>query len=209
MGINHNLIKSAVAFATAWGLIACSSFRGPGDYRDSHGEYRPSYGDFQGADAYPTEFQQLPPDGITWKSRKSDPSLSEVNFDWPVDQARLTQGFKPGRKVHWGIDLAGKKGTPILAAEDGVVVYTGSGFRGYGKLVVIEHGTEWATLYSHLSSIKVKEGQKVRQGQKIGGMGRTGRASGVHLHFEIRRNRQPVNPIALLPNDANSLAQAD
>jgi murein DD-endopeptidase MepM/ murein hydrolase activator NlpD len=210
MILGNNLIKVTAVFTAAWGMLACSSFQGPGSYRASHGEYRNGYGEYRTADEYPNEFQQLPPDGITWRSaRKLGAPQSEVRFDWPVDQARLTQGFQPGRKVHWGIDLAGKKGTPILAAEDGVVVYTGSGFRGYGKLVVIEHGTEWATLYSHLSSIKVKEGQKVRQGQKIGGMGRTGRASGVHLHFEVRKNRQPVNPLALLPNDASSLAQAN
>lgn len=183
-------------------LLACSSFRGP--------SYRGGY-TYRGADEMVGgEYQQLPPaGGVSWRApRRTDTAHSEVNFDWPVDRARLTQGFQVGKKVHWGIDLAGAKGTPILAAERGVVVYTGSGFRGYGKLVVVEHGTEWATLYSHLSKISVKEGQTVQQGQMIGGMGRTGRASGVHLHFEIRKNRQPVNPLALLPQDVSSLARS-
>lgn len=181
-------------------LIACSSFQGP--------SYRGGVGSFRAPDEMASEYQQLPPaGGVSWRAaRRTDSAQSDVNFDWPVDRARLTQGFQVGKKVHWGIDLAGPKGTPILAAERGVVVYTGSGFRGYGKLVVVEHGTEWATLYSHLSKISVKEGQTVQQGQVLGGMGRTGRASGVHLHFEIRKNRQPVNPLALLPQDTNSLA---
>ena len=86
-----------------------------------------------------------------------------------------------------------------MAAERGTVIYTGRGFHGYGNLIVIEHNNEWATLYSHLNSITVKEGETVERGTKIGTMGRTGHATGVHLHFEIRRNRQPVNPLAYLP----------
>jgi murein DD-endopeptidase MepM/ murein hydrolase activator NlpD len=121
-------------------------------------------------------------------------------FDWPVDEARMTRGFILGkRRSHWGVDLAAAKGTDILAAERGVVVYTGKGFRGFGNLIVIEHNEEWATLYSHLSKIMIKEGAVVDRGQKIGEMGRTGRATGVHLHFEIRHNRQPVNPLTYLP----------
>lgn len=188
-----NTAVLAVVPAFLLSLGACTSFRGPS---------------YRAADEVGNEYQQLPPaGGVTWRAaRRVDPAYSEVNFDWPVDQARLTQGFQVGRKVHWGVDLAGPKGTPILAAERGIVVYTGHGFRGYGNLVVIEHGEEWATLYSHLSSIKVREGQTVQQGQVVGAMGRTGRASGVHLHFEIRKNRQPVNPLALLPQDSPSLA---
>ena len=135
------------------------------------------------------------------------------SFDWPVDEARLTRGFSPNARAiaskgkrkrskpraHWGLDLANRKGTPILAAQGGRVVYTGHAFRGYGRLIVIEHGDEWATLYSHLDKILVKEGQSVGQGERIGLMGRTGRATGVHLHFELRHHRQPVNPIEFLP----------
>lgn len=128
---------------------------------------------------------------------------SNMIFDWPVDEARLTRGFfaqKQRRsRPHWGIDLANKKNTPILASAPGKVVYTGQGFHGYGKLIVIEHGTDWATLYSHLNKILVSEGQQISRGEEIGLMGRTGRATGNHLHFEIRHYRQPVNPLAFLP----------
>lgn len=94
--------------------------------------------------------------------------------------------------------MGGSKGSAILAAHEGRVIYTGSGFTGYGNMVMIEWDSNWATLYAHLNHIDVKEGQWVRQGQVIGGMGRTGRATGVHLHFELIRNKQPVDPLNYL-----------
>jgi murein DD-endopeptidase MepM/ murein hydrolase activator NlpD len=121
-------------------------------------------------------------------------------FDWPVDEARMSRGFLPNRRrPHLGIDLAAPQGTPILASHEGTVIYTGRDFRGFGKLIMIEGSKGWATLYAHMSTITVKEGQKVRQGEVIGGMGRTGRASGVHLHFEIRNAQGPVDPLHYLP----------
>ncbi len=122
-------------------------------------------------------------------------------FDWPVDDARMTRGFLPKkRRPHLGIDLAAKRGTPILAAQGGLVIYTGREFRGYGKMILVESGKGWATLYAHMDKILVQEGQKVTQGQILGAMGRTGRATGVHLHFEIRKDRGPIDPLPLLPN---------
>src|SRR5690348_4609896 len=100
----------ALSLATISFSLACSHFKGPGDYRSG-------VGDFRNAEEMSEEYQQLPPaGGVTWRAaRRTDPAYSEVNFDWPVDQARLTQGFQVGKKVHWGVDLAGPKGTPILA----------------------------------------------------------------------------------------------
>ncbi|WII71034.1 M23 family metallopeptidase [Bdellovibrio sp. 22V] len=124
----------------------------------------------------------------------------EMSFDWPVDRARMTRGFLPNKKrPHLGIDLAAPKGTPILASQSGTVIYAGREFRGYGKMVLVESGEGWATLYAHFDKILVSEGQKVRQGEVIGAMGRTGRATGVHLHFEIRKNKGPIDPLPLLP----------
>jgi murein DD-endopeptidase MepM/ murein hydrolase activator NlpD len=121
-------------------------------------------------------------------------------FDWPVDDARMTRGFLPNRrKPHLGIDLAAPQGTRILASQDGTVIYTGRDFRGFGKMVMIEGVNGWASLYAHLSTISVKEGQRVSQGQLLGSMGRTGHATGVHLHFEIRRTQGPVDPLLYLP----------
>jgi murein DD-endopeptidase MepM/ murein hydrolase activator NlpD len=78
------------------------------------------------------------------------------------------------------------------------VIYAGKEFRGYGQMVLIESGEGWATLYAHFDKILISEGQKVTQGQLLGAMGRTGRATGVHLHFEIRKDRGPIDPLPLL-----------
>lgn len=133
------------------------------------------------------------------------PNLTNSTFDWPVDEARLTRGYKTTptgkrRKPHLGIDLAAPKGTPIIASHSGIVIYAGRDFRGYGRMVMVEGKKGFATLYAHLDRIYVSEGQKVVQGETIGGMGRTGRASGVHLHFEIRGEEGPVDPLEHLPN---------
>ena len=121
-----------------------------------------------------------------------------IQLQWPIDEFRLSRGFKSGRKRHWGIDLAAPNGTSIQAAHEGLVIYAGRDFKGFGKLVIIENGA-WATFYSHCSKILVKEGQWVNLGQKIALVGRTGRATGYHLHFELRRNRIPLDPEEFLP----------
>lgn len=122
-------------------------------------------------------------------------------FDWPVDSARLTRGYLPNkRRPHLGLDLAAPRGTPILTSKGGTVIYTGREFRGFGKMILIESGDGWATLYAHLDRIVVAEGQRVNQGEVLGEMGRTGRATGYHLHFEIRKQRGPVDPLPLLPD---------
>ncbi|MBO9665182.1 MAG: M23 family metallopeptidase [Bdellovibrio sp.] len=138
------------------------------------------------------------------RNTASDQPLSINNdpmtFDWPVDSARMTRGFLPNkRRPHLGIDLAAPKGTAILASQGGTIIYTGREFKGYGKMVLIESGDGWATLYAHFDKILVAEGQRVHKGEIIGEMGRTGRATGVHLHFEIRKNRGPIDPLPLLP----------
>lgn len=108
---------------------------------------------------------------------------------------RVTQRFKPRRnRKHQGIDLAGKKGSPIFSSADGRVVYVGRKFSGYGKMVLIDHGKGVATLYSHLNKFFVRSGQRVHVRQIIGTMGRTGRATGVHLHFEVMEDKIPINP---------------
>lgn len=121
-------------------------------------------------------------------------------FDWPVDAARMTRGFLPNRrKPHLGIDLAAPRGTNVYASHEGVVIYAGREFKGYGKMIMIEGKSGWATLYAHFSKILVKEGQTVNQGELIGAMGSTGRSTGSHVHFEIRRIKGPVDPLLYLP----------
>ena len=124
-------------------------------------------------------------------------------FDWPVVEARMTRGYLPRgtkkrRRPHKGIDLAAQRGTAVLASHDGVVIYTGKEFKGYGKMIMIEKDN-WATLYAHLDKIVVYEGQKINQGAVIGALGNTGRSSGPHLHFEIRKTDGPIDPLPYLP----------
>lgn len=101
------------------------------------------------------------------------------------------------RLFHAGVDLAASRGTPIMAAQGGTVIYSGW-LQGYGKLVVIRHPNGYSTRYGHCSSIRVSTGQTVRGGQVIGGVGATGTATGNHLHFEVRRNGSLMNPMTAL-----------
>lgn len=133
------------------------------------------------------------------KAQTENPTQN-LYFDWPVDQARMTRGFLPNRrKPHKGIDLAAPKGTKIYASHEGVVIYTGREFKGYGKMIMIEGPDGWASLYAHFSKIIAKEGQMVKKGDIIGAMGSTGHSTGSHLHFEIRRLNGPVDPLLYLP----------
>lgn len=134
------------------------------------------------------------------------PLQFKESFDWPVDQARLTRGFLPNARPrpHLGLDLADRKGTPVLAANDGYVIYAGSGFRGYGRFIIIEHEGEWASFYGHLDKILIKQGTFIHKGDLIGQMGRTGRATGTHLHFELRHDRKAIDPIAFLPQETHA-----
>lgn len=108
---------------------------------------------------------------------------------------RITQRFKPkSNRKHKGVDLAGKKNSPIFATAKGRVVYVGRKFRGYGLMILMEHVDGFSSLYSHLNKAFVKSGQYVEKGHLLGGMGRTGRATGVHLHFELMKDKNPINP---------------
>ena len=134
------------------------------------------------------------------------PSSSEVavnrkrypfRWQWP-SKAPLTAGYKAKGKVHKGIDLKGKLGEPVYAANSGKSVYAGSGLVGYGKLLIIKHSDTYLSAYAHNSRLLVKEGQVVKVGQKVAAMGDTGTDT-IKLHFEIRKNGKPVNPLKLLP----------
>ncbi|MBS1250920.1 MAG: Murein hydrolase activator NlpD [Chloroflexi bacterium] len=121
-------------------------------------------------------------------------SVGVGTFIWPTSE-RWLSGFdyNPGAN-HPAIDIAGRTGYSIWAADNGVVVYAGWSNYGYGYLVVIDHGNGWQSLYAHLSAISVGCGQSVYQGTPIGSMGSTGKSSGAHLHFELSYLGQPVNP---------------
>jgi len=100
--------------------------------------------------------------------------------------------------LHKGVDIKGKRGDPVRATADGEVVYSGTGVKGYGALLIIKHNEQFLSAYGHNDAILVAEGERVRAGQQIARMGSTGTDS-VKLHFEIRREGKPVDPLKLLP----------
>lgn len=116
------------------------------------------------------------------------------NFQWPVAGA-VSSGFGGrGLRHHNGIDILAPQGTPVRAAETGVVAYAGDGMRGFGNAVVLDHGGGATTLYGHLSEIHVRSGETVAAGSVIGAVGRTGNATTSHLHFELRWRGRSVDP---------------
>lgn len=135
----------------------------------------------------------------------SDPGYTYTGsgiFTWPLSTGgTLTSNYgyrihpiSGVRKMHTGIDLAAPAGTPILAAESGTVSLVRKLGTGYGWYVVVSHGSNISTLYAHMSSIIVSQGQVVSRGQKLGGVGTTGSSTGNHLHFEVRVNGSHVSP---------------
>jgi len=148
-------------------------------------------------------------DTILKLSQQKDLLMRAMPIIMPVDRRRISirsgfgwrrDPFTKGYRFHQGLDLAGRIGTPIYATADGLVLdpYANSSMSGYGKVVVINHGFGYQTLYGHLSKILVKPGEKVKRGQIIGHMGSTGRSKGPHLHYEIHYKGTPVNPINYL-----------
>jgi murein DD-endopeptidase MepM/ murein hydrolase activator NlpD len=118
-------------------------------------------------------------------------------FVWPADSRQLS-GYD-FTAIHRGLDIRAPLGAPIYASDSGVVVYAGPNDRGYGNLVVIDHGNGWQTVYAHLSQWNVVCGQSVFQGNLVGLSGSTGNSSGPHLHFEVRFNGAHINPWTVLP----------
>jgi murein DD-endopeptidase MepM/ murein hydrolase activator NlpD len=135
---------------------------------------------------------------------------SRYPFAWPIAGAIITQPFGPTQLAiepaysgfphfHTGVDLAAPVNSPVTAAAGGVVAATGTGDTGYGDYVVLSHGGGVLTLYGHLSQILAAQGDSVTQGQEVGLEGSTGSSTGPHLHFEVRVNDVPVNPLPYLP----------
>lgn len=136
-------------------------------------------------------------------ARHTTPTMGPVPSDWPYGSGRfawpvygwLSQSY---RYDHRAIDLAAPAGTPITAADRGVVVRAGWNDQGYGRFVIVDHNIDYVSLYAHLDRILVQEGDVVGQGQVIGTVGSTGNSTGPHLHFEIRDFGRLINPLELL-----------
>lgn len=125
----------------------------------------------------------------------TDAADAVVNWAWPV-AGPVIAGFDDVRNK--GIDFSGNAGDPVLAAADGRVVYVGAGLRGYGNLIILKHDSNFLTAYAHNQTLLVKEDQMVRKGQKIAEMGNSD-ADRVKLHFEVRKQGKPIDPVKVLP----------
>ena len=137
-------------------------------------------------------------DDIVSDAGEAPEEAEEAALEWGMPtQGKLIGEFSESAKRK-GIDIAGKLGQPVLAGAAGKVVYSGSGLRGYGKLIIIKHSKTYLSAYAHNDKILVKEGQSVTRGQKIAAMGKTD-TDQVKLHFEVRRFGKPVDPAKYLP----------
>jgi murein DD-endopeptidase MepM/ murein hydrolase activator NlpD len=200
-------------------LLSCTHFQKP-DYVSAQNDYQSGFS---------TSEEIL--DSPEVKKFRSQGSAGPFQLQWPVSEPKVNRGFMAGAdgseqsgragrepsrnrsrkksrrgRHHLGLDLGGPRNTPIYAAHDGVVIYAGSRFRGYGRMILLEYDGTWATLYGHLNGFNVKTGARVQRGQKIGTMGRTGRATGVHLHFELIRDKVPVDPMPYLQATTSTAA---
>lgn len=123
------------------------------------------------------------------------PPRSSSHFLTPVKGTVISAyGPKQGGLHNDGINIAAPRGTPVAAAENGVVVYAGNELKGYGNLVLIRHADRWMTAYAHLDSIAVKRGETIERGATLGTVGSTGSVDTPQLHFEIRRGTDALNP---------------
>ncbi len=135
----------------------------------------------------------------------SKPQLTHKGkFSWPIPQRKLSGNFGTRihpqfktKSAHTGIDVPAPKGTPVGAGAAGDVLYAGW-LRGYGQVVILDHGSGFSTVYAHMSAILVEEGQRVNEGEPVGKVGATGVATGNHLHFEVRVNGKAQDPLKYL-----------
>jgi lipoprotein NlpD len=151
------------------------------------------------------EMEQRPP-AETEKERP--PWLGkELDIVWPI-QGKINSSFGiRGKKLHAGIDIAAPSYQEVKAAMDGEVILARRSRKGYGNVVVLRHDLSYSTIYGHMNVIIAKEGEAVRQGQAIGGVGSTGKSTGPHLHFEVRHEGRPLDPLPILPMTIEELLE--
>jgi murein DD-endopeptidase MepM/ murein hydrolase activator NlpD len=137
-------------------------------------------------------------DVVAEPGEKEKVAYKKANFIWPVE-GRISDVFNSTEsKRHQGIDVPSPLGTPIKASSPGTVIYSSNTIKGYGNLIILRHSEEFVTVYAHNQVNLVEEGNWVERGQIIGKVGQTGRATGPHLHFEIRKNNKAVDPLPYL-----------
>jgi lipoprotein NlpD len=151
-----------------------------------------------GGSASTTPRQAPPVQAPATPSRAPTPASGPAPaWRWPT-QGQIIGRYVAGDPTQQGINIAGTAGQPVLAAGDGIVVYSGAGLVGYGELIILKHSDEWLSAYAHNRKRLVAEGARVKAGDTIAEMGRTGAIRDM-LHFEIRRNGKPVDPLKFLP----------
>jgi murein DD-endopeptidase MepM/ murein hydrolase activator NlpD len=138
------------------------------------------------------------------------PPLKGDDFLWPVN-GKVVGGYGPIDQ--WrrrdGIDIAARRGAPVLAAQDGIVAYAGDGIRGYGQMILLRHDQGYITTYAHNATLLVDVGDMVQRGQVIARVGDTGDATRTMLYFELRKGRQPIDPQTRLVHDSTTLASTE
>ncbi len=127
------------------------------------------------------------------------PPLSADGFLWPIQGEVIStfeQNSAKGRSG--GITIAARRGTPVLAADNGIVAYAGEALRGYGQMILLRHAEGYVTLYAHNDTLLVGEGEVVRRGQAIAEVGSSGDVIDTQLHFELRKGTEPIDPAKVL-----------
>ena len=130
-------------------------------------------------------------------AKKTYVPVKNVDWQWPT-QGEIIGKFGESESVTGGIDIAGQKGQPVKAAGPGIVVYAGSGVRGYGNLIILKHNDRYLSAYAHNDTLRVSENDVIDAGQVIATLGATD-AERAQLHFEIREDGQPKDPLKFLP----------
>ncbi|MEQ9638965.1 MAG: peptidoglycan DD-metalloendopeptidase family protein [Alphaproteobacteria bacterium] len=143
-------------------------------------------------------------------STAAPPPRAASRFAWPVRGRILSRyGAKPGGLHNDGVNIAARRGDPVRAAENGVVVYVGNELKGFGNLVLIRHDDGWVSAYAHADELLVPKGATVRRGQVIAKVGASGGVDAPQLHFELRRGTRTVNPLRFLDTRQASLSGDD
>ena len=155
--------------------------------------------------------QSVSYDSVFAMARNKSDMLAHIPGIMPLKVTELkyissNYGYRPDpiykvTKFHGGMDFSAPMGTEVFATGDGVVTDVDKSFWGYGNMVTVDHGYGYVTRYAHLQKAAVRKGQKVKRGQLVGFVGNTGKTTGVHLHYEVRKNDVPINPINFFYND--------